>query len=104
MIKAAIGRGLLTVWGVLVLCGTVPGMTWGASEADLRIKPGPDADLVINVCSACHSIDYVQTNSVFLDRNGWTGTVNKMVNVFGAPAKPEEVSKIVDYLARNYGK
>jgi hypothetical protein len=30
--------------------------------------------------------------------------VNKMVNVFGAPATPEEAKKILDYLVKNYGK
>jgi hypothetical protein len=75
-----------------------------ASEADLKLKDGPERILVQSTCSACHSVDYIQTNSVFLDRKGWEASVNKMVNVFGAPATPQDVPKIVDYLVRNYGK
>ena len=43
-------------------------------------------------------------NSPFLDRKGWEAEVNKMVKAFGAPMEPEEVTRIVDYLATNYGK
>ena len=43
-------------------------------------------------------------NSPFLDRKGWEAEVNKMVKVYGAPMQPDEMAKIVDYLATNYGK
>ena len=43
-------------------------------------------------------------NSPFLDRKGWEAEVNKMVKVFGAPMEPEELTRVVDYLATNYGK
>ena len=104
MTKNAVGRLIRSVAGAAIVWMVMTGIAGAASEADLRLKPGPERDMVQSVCAACHSVDYIMTNSVFLDRNGWNGTVTKMVNVFGAPAKPEDVPKIVDYLTRNYGK
>jgi mono/diheme cytochrome c family protein len=104
MTPAISGRALRAALGAAALVALLALPAFAASEADLRLKPGPDEALVQSVCSACHSVDYVMTNSVFLDRKGWEATVNKMVNVFGAPAQKDEVAKIVEYLARNYGK
>ena len=51
-----------------------------------------------------YTLDYIQMNSVFLDRKGWEGSVTKMIKIMGAPIKSEDVPAIVDYLSRNYGK
>lgn len=75
-----------------------------ADEGNLRLKDGPGKDQVMASCVMCHSVDYIQMNSVFLDRNGWTASVNKMVKVMGAPIKEEDIPQIVDYLTRYYGK
>ena len=55
-------------------------------------------------CVMCHSLDYIQMNSPFMDRKGWEASVNKMIKAFDARVKPEDVPKIVDYLAKAYGK
>ena len=73
-------------------------------ENRVQLKPGTGRDLVIGRCAACHSQDYIPMNSPFLDRKGWEAEVNKMVKAYGAPMDPDEVAKIVDYLATNYGK
>jgi hypothetical protein len=43
-------------------------------------------------------------NSRFLDKAGWTSSVNKMINAFGAPIAKEDVDAIATYLSENYGK
>ena len=43
-------------------------------------------------------------NSPFLDRAGWEKTVRKMIDVMGALLEDKEVSLILDYLARSYGR
>ena len=43
-------------------------------------------------------------NSPFLDKAGWTASVNKMINVFGAPIPKEDAEAIATYLARYYGR
>ncbi len=73
-------------------------------ENRVQLKDGPDKALVVGRCAACHSLDYIPMNSPFLDRKGWEAEVNKMVKSYGAPMEPDEVGKIVDYLATSYGK
>ena len=73
-------------------------------ENRVQLKEGPARDLVVGRCAACHSQDYIPMNSPFLDRKGWEAEVNKMVKAYGAPMEPDEMAKIVDYLAAEYGK
>jgi mono/diheme cytochrome c family protein len=75
-----------------------------ADESQVKLKEGPGKDLVQGSCVMCHSLDYIPMNSVFMDRKGWEASVAKMVKVMGAPIAEGDVPKIVDYLAKNYGK
>lgn len=75
-----------------------------AQEDKLQLKPGPGLQTLADNCAACHSLDYPQMNSPFLDKKGWEAEVTKMVKAFGAPVTPEDQAKIIDYLAANYGK
>jgi mono/diheme cytochrome c family protein len=74
-----------------------------AQESKLALKDGPGKEKA-QVCVACHSIDYIPMNSPFLDKAGWTASINKMINVFGAPIAKEDVEAIAAYLAANYGR
>jgi cytochrome c5 len=73
-------------------------------EREVKLKDGEGKAMVEANCLACHSLDYIQMNSPFLDRKGWEASVNKMIKVMGAPIRAEDVPSIVDYLTRNYGK
>jgi mono/diheme cytochrome c family protein len=73
-------------------------------EGTVVLKDGPGRQLVEANCIMCHSLDYIPMNSLFLDRKGWEGSVNKMVKVMGAPIGEQDAAAIVEYLARNYGK
>jgi mono/diheme cytochrome c family protein len=75
-----------------------------ADESAVKLEEGDGRQQVEANCVACHSLDYIQMNSVFLDRKGWEGSVNKMIKVMGAQIPERDVPAIVDYLARNYGK
>jgi len=75
-----------------------------ATEGGFKLKEAPGLTQVQANCVACHSLDYVQLNSRFLDRKGWEAEVNKMVKVYGAPVKDADVPAIVDYLTREYGR
>jgi hypothetical protein len=77
--------------------------TAGAQEEKVQLKDAPGRDKAMQ-CLACHSLDYIQMNSRFLDKAGWTTSVNKMINAFGAPIAKEDVDAIATYLAENYGK
>ena len=86
---------------VLALLSVFPAF---AGESDFHLKQGPGKQLVEANCTMCHSLDYIQMNSPFLDRKGWEGSVNKMIKVMGAPIAEADVQIIVDYLASQYGK
>lgn len=75
----------------------------GAQESKVQLKEGVGKDKAMQ-CVACHSLDYIQMNSRFLDKAGWTASVNKMINAFGAPIAKDDVDAIATYLAQNYGK
>ena len=74
-----------------------------ADEPTVQLKPGPGLDKVEGNCSACHSLDYIQMNSPFLNAAGWNAEVTKMIKAFGAPIDDADARAIVDYLAKNYG-
>ena len=74
-----------------------------AQEEKVQLKEAPGKDKA-QVCVACHSLDYIPMTSPFLDKAGWTASVNKMINAFGAPIAKENVDAIATYLAENYGK
>ena len=90
-------RTTIAVIGLLVAGGVC------AQEAKVKLSDGAGRDKA-QACAACHSLDYIQMNSRFLDKAGWTASVNKMINVFGAPIAKEDVDAIASYLAQNYGK
>jgi mono/diheme cytochrome c family protein len=87
------------LFGLAVAAGVVV-----AQERRLELKDGPGRAQVEANCGSCHSLDYVLMNSPFLDRQGWDGSVTKMIKVFGAPISAEDAKAIVDYLNANYGK
>jgi len=94
--KTAIAVLSLPLW--LALAGAS-----GAQESRVQLKDAPGKDKAMQ-CVACHSVDYIQMNSRFLDKAGWTASVNKMINAFGAPIAKEDIDAIASYLAQNYGK
>jgi len=75
-----------------------------ADESALRLKPGPGREIVEANCVMCHSLDYIEMNSPFLDRKGWEASVAKMIKVMGAPVSEADATAIVDYLSARYGR
>jgi hypothetical protein len=92
---------------ITLLCAIMPiaaGAAMAAAiERPIGLKQAPGLDKVEANCAACHSLDYVQMNSKFLNAAGWNAEVAKMVNAFGAPINPADAKVIADYLTANYG-
>ena len=74
-----------------------------ADEQPIDLKKAPGLDVVEDNCAACHSLDYVQMNSPFLNAAGWDAEVHKMITLFGAPISDADGKAIADYLKANYG-
>jgi hypothetical protein len=58
-------------------------------------------ELVEDVCTYCHNLDRLRGKE--LSREEWRGLTKGMISE-GAPVTDEELSMILDYLAKNYGK
>lgn len=75
-----------------------------ADESSFVLKTAPGVDMLYAKCVGCHSLDYIEMNSPFMDRKSWEKTVTKMIKVMGAQVTPEEEQIILNYLTKNYGK
>ncbi len=53
-------------------------------------------------CNMCHSWGYT-INQGKQSKEFWRKKVIKMINVFHAPIKNENIEEVVDYLFKNYG-
>jgi len=58
-------------------------------------------ELVEDVCTYCHNLDRLRGEH--LSREEWRGLTKGMISE-GAPVTDEELSMILDYLVKNYGK
>jgi mono/diheme cytochrome c family protein len=67
-------------------------------------KPGPNLEVAQKNCTACHSVDYVQTQprGPKFKEAFWQAEVTKMIKVYGAAIDEADVGKIVDYLTQKY--
>jgi sulfite dehydrogenase (cytochrome) subunit B len=90
---------LLTLLALAAACATAV----SAEEQPVNLKPAPGLDQVEDNCGACHSLDYIEMNSPFLNAAGWNAEVTKMIKAFGAPISEADAKAIADYLAKNYG-
>jgi sulfite dehydrogenase (cytochrome) subunit B len=96
----------MRIVAIAALAALVVGAASAAALADepiIDLKPGPGLDKVQGNCGACHSLDYIQMNSPFLNAAGWNAEVTKMMKVMGAPISDADAKAIADYLAKNYG-
>jgi sulfite dehydrogenase (cytochrome) subunit B len=84
-------------------CGAVAAAAIRGAEP-VQLKKATGLDKVESNCVACHSLDYIEMNSPFLNASGWDAEVTKMINAFGAPISPADAKTIADYLKANYGR
>jgi len=75
-----------------------------AAEQRIELKPGPGRDKVEGNCVQCHSLDYIVTNSSFMNRQTWEAEVTKMIKAYGAPVSDADAKEIAEYLTTNYGR
>jgi mono/diheme cytochrome c family protein len=74
-----------------------------ADEPIVQLKPGSGLDKVEGNCGACHTLEYIQMNSTFLNAAGWDAEVTKMRKGYGAPISEADAKAITEYLTKNYG-
>jgi sulfite dehydrogenase (cytochrome) subunit B len=91
------------VIALFALAAASTAMPAAAEEKRVDLKKAPGLDAVERNCSGCHSLDYIQMNSPFLNPAGWDAEVTKMIKAFGAPIGDADAKAIADYLKANYG-
>jgi sulfite dehydrogenase (cytochrome) subunit B len=88
---------------VVAILGALTVAVAAAEEQPINLKKAPGVEKVEGNCAACHSLDYIQMNSPFLNAAGWDAEVTKMIMAFGAPIDNADAKVIADYLKANYG-
>ncbi len=88
---------------LLVTIALIAAASAVAQERPIPLKEAAGKSVTENICSGCHSLDYIRINAPFMTRQTWTASVNKMVQMFGAPIAPNDATTIIDYLSANYG-
>jgi mono/diheme cytochrome c family protein len=63
----------------------------------------PASEVVVNNCSACHSLDYITTQPRGKGAQFWKDSVAKMITVYKAPISPEDADAVGATLARKFG-
>src|SRR5580698_5838789 len=70
------------------------------AAAQSELPDGPGKALVERICSGCHGFTAITDNRA--TRDHWEAVVENMVSR-GAQATDEELDRVVDYLAKNFG-
>jgi hypothetical protein len=87
----------------LALLASILALPAFADESQLKLKQAPGLDKVEGNCAACHSLDYIQMNSPFMNAATWDAEVTKMIKAMGAPISDDDAKAIKEYLIKNYG-
>ena len=87
----------------LALLASILALPAFADESQLKLKRAPGLDKVEGNCAACHSLDYIQMNSPFMNAATWDAEVTKMIKAMGAPIGDDDAKAIKAYLIKNYG-
>jgi sulfite dehydrogenase (cytochrome) subunit B len=62
-----------------------------------------ESEVVVNNCSACHSLEYIVTQPRGKGAQFWKDSVAKMVNVYKAPVEPADADAVAAVLAKKFG-
>ncbi|MES2292532.1 MAG: PQQ-dependent sugar dehydrogenase [Pseudomonadota bacterium] len=89
----------MTKASVLLLSAAMLASASAVARAD-DFAPGADHDLVAKSCTQCH--DAATVTAKHMNASQWSSTVKQMIGN-GAKISDEELPKIVNYLATNYG-
>jgi mono/diheme cytochrome c family protein len=92
-------RFAFVVFGVFAFCGALTGEQARAHDAYAALPPGPGRDVMISICSSCHSPERASTEKH--DRAGWEDVIGAMQSK-GATVSDSEFDEIAAYLAQAY--
>jgi len=86
----------------VVALTAVLGLTCSLSSLTVAARSSDRGrELVEDVCTYCHNLDRLRGQQ--LSREEWRGLTKGMISE-GAPVTDEELSMILDYLTKHYGR
>jgi mono/diheme cytochrome c family protein len=89
-------RNMLRKTSATFLCA----VSLAAASSTREPLNGKGRQLVLDACTACHTLDRVRSQR--LTREEWRQTIAGMLSE-GVPLTDDELTLVVDYLARNFG-
>jgi cytochrome c len=94
---------------LLSVCSCGPSLSVGKAlelpPETAKLKPSSLAGYTIAAqkCGICHSADYISYQPPGMSKAQWTGEVQKMQRIYGAPLDDNEIQLLGIYLAATYG-
>lgn len=92
---------------VIVLLSIASLVVWSrpadAQAPTENFPPGKGRDILEASCTTCHDLDEVTKLRGKVTADGWRAIVKTMTE-YGAQVDPKDVSVLVEYLDRNFGK
>ena len=85
---------------VILLCVVSVATAFSSREPANTPVNDKARELVLEACTACHTLDRVKSQR--LSGEEWRQTIAGMLSE-GVPLTDDEVTLVVDYLARNFG-
>ena len=83
------------------LLAGIAGALLSAGAGAAELPPGPNRDVVVRACGACHDLEMVY-ESAGQTREGWDGTIETMTS-YGLKVSPDERAQILAYLTSFLG-
>jgi mono/diheme cytochrome c family protein len=84
-----------------VWLGVAGGLMLGMSGAGaVDLPPGPNRELVLHECQACHGLEMIADSSE--TREVWNNLLDAMTS-YGLRISPQDRDKILDYLSTALG-
>jgi len=77
------------------------GQAQGEQALINQFPQGPAKDIIVKSCVECHGLNRITTKRK--DEAGWLASVKDMVRL-GASLRPDDVTTVVAYLTKNFGK
>jgi hypothetical protein len=84
----------------IILCAVSLAAAFSSREPASAPVDNDARQLVLEACTACHTLDRVRSQR--LTSEEWRQTIAGMLSE-GVPLTDDEVTLVVDYLARNFG-
>jgi competence protein ComEA len=83
------------------LISGIAGAILSAGAGAAELPAGPNRDVVVRACGACHDLEMVY-GAAGQTREGWNGTIEEMTG-YGLRVSPAERAQILEYLTSFLG-